>query len=54
MTKPKDKYRAYRERKSRPRVKDMPKEVQKERYRALTGREPTDAELEMALDLNLL
>ena len=48
------KYQAYLDRKSKPRVKDMPKDVQKERYRALTGLEPTDADLEMALDLNLL
>ena len=47
-------HQAYRDRKSKPRVKDMPKDVQKERYRALTGLEPTDADLEMALDLNLL
>ena len=49
-----ERYRAYRNRKLKPRVKDLPKESQKERYRALTGLEPTDAELEMALDLNLL
>ena len=47
-------HQAYRDRKSKPRVKDMPKDAQKERYRALTGLEPTDADLEMALDLNLL
>ena len=35
-------------------VRDWPKDLQKKRFKALTGIEPTDAELEMALDLNLL
>ena len=49
-----DRYQRYLNRKSTSGVKDWPKELQIERYRALTGLEPTDAELEMALDLNLL
>ncbi len=36
------------------RVMDLPKDLQRQRFKTLTGHEPTDAELEMALDLNLM
>lgn len=35
-------------------AKDLSEDIQRELYREQTGREPTAAELEMALELNLL
>ncbi len=36
------------------RVKDLPEHLQRERYWEMTGLVPTDAQLEMALALNLM
>ncbi len=47
-------YPDYPPRKSGTRIKDWQVDLQKKRFKSLTGHEPTDAELEMALDLNLM
>ena len=41
-------------RESGTRIKDWPVDLQRKRFKSLTGHEPTDGELEMALDLNLM
>lgn len=49
-----DKCQTYRNRKSETPVRDWPKNLQRERYRTLTGHEPTNADMGMVLDPNLL